>query len=148
MSLIKKTVFNMTKVGDDDLGLILDKCLTHLGTKLYEADQERISSGKDTDNSTEVYEQDYLIFNVQNGKEISLNTQCIYFESDMFITENEAALNKVAVHYMLNEIGKVVASRIKEYENFIKKLLIANNCQKFELKIIQLGTTQYFFYTI
>lgn len=148
MSLLRKTVFNMTKIdAEDDLKRMIDSCLKHLGENLYEADLKRKEENQQ-EGTMNLYELDFINFSCIFGKEISINTKCIDYEEESFIPEEDYKLTLVASSYMIKELGKIVSSRMKEYKNFIQKLLEEAEHTKIEFKIIQIGEQQYYLYSI
>ena len=138
----------MTKIdAEDDLKRMIDSCLKHLGENLYEADLKRKEENQQ-EGTMNLYELDFINFSCIFGKEISINTKCIDYEEESFISEEDYKLTLVASSYMIKELGKIVSSRMKEYKNFIQKLLEEAQHTKIEFKIIQLGEQQYYLYSI
>ena len=147
----KKTVFNMTQVENESLADMIHSCLVHFGKNLYSAECQRkeheTPHETNGDNFSDVAKSILINFDCMFGKQISINPNCVNYEEDRLL-EDETVLPVISNIYMIEELDKLVNSRVQEYKNWVHKTLESAGYKRLEFRIIQIGNLQYYFYSI
>lgn len=148
MAVLKKTVQNLQPVGSKTLDEIIENCLHHLGAGLY------CASICDDEEALDKFPKSIIVtsHNESNGEEISFNLDSIVFEKDVDIFDKDGEPIRPRVlpivwDYQMAELKENNIDRLDEYIRFIKKILYPEH-SKMNIKVIKIGTNEYYFYMI
>lgn len=150
--LVKRTVFAMQEApAENGYETVMKEQAKHLGEGLFREDAKLKvleKNGQLNPKTKENWLENMIADYVKDfGEEITFNTDVLQLEKDIPIEKLcLSPFKETSETYMKLELGKIVQSRIKEYDNFIEKVL-RKYTDTIHFKIIKICGKDYSFFT-